>query len=147
MSHVMFIRAFRRRQAPEKTRRTIFAPLLGIAISLAAAVAGASTVAAQSCALCYQSAAASGPRFIHALRDGILILLFPPLLISVGIAVMAYRKRNLSGSDERRVKISKSFRFGQSPGQFLASCWLRVRATPVCRSNRRLRRVESHLTD
>jgi hypothetical protein len=49
---------------------------------------------AQSCALCYQSAAASGGHFIQALKDGILILLFPPILISVGIAIMAYRKRN-----------------------------------------------------
>ena len=49
---------------------------------------------AQSCALCYQSAAASGTHFIRALKDDILILLFPPVFISVCIAVMAYRKRN-----------------------------------------------------
>jgi hypothetical protein len=49
---------------------------------------------AQSCALCYQSAAASGTQFIQALKDGIFILLIPPILISGGIAAMAYRKRN-----------------------------------------------------
>jgi hypothetical protein len=49
---------------------------------------------AQSCALCYQSAAASGTQFIQALKDGIFILLVPPILISGGIAAMAYRKRN-----------------------------------------------------
>jgi hypothetical protein len=31
---------------------------------------------------------------IQALRSGILILVFPPMLISIGLAVMAYRKRN-----------------------------------------------------
>jgi hypothetical protein len=54
----------------------------------------ASALHAQSCALCYQSAAASGSHFIQALKDGILILLVPPLFISAGIGVMAYLKRN-----------------------------------------------------
>jgi len=49
---------------------------------------------AQSCALCYSQAAGSGARLIQALRSGILILVFPPMLISIGLAVMAYRKRN-----------------------------------------------------
>lgn len=49
---------------------------------------------AQSCALCYSQAAGSGARLIQALRSGILILVFPPMLICIGIAVMAYRKRN-----------------------------------------------------
>jgi hypothetical protein len=49
---------------------------------------------AQSCAMCYQSAAASGPRSIHALKLGILILMFPPLLITAGVMYLAYRKRD-----------------------------------------------------
>jgi hypothetical protein len=49
---------------------------------------------AQSCALCYSQAAGSGARLIQALRSGILVLVFPPMLICIGIAVMAYRKRN-----------------------------------------------------
>lgn len=49
---------------------------------------------AQSCALCYQSAAASPSRFIQALKSGILILIFPPFFICIGITIMAYRKRN-----------------------------------------------------
>jgi hypothetical protein len=49
---------------------------------------------AQSCALCYQSAASSGPQLIQALRSGILILLVPPLLIGIGFAWLAYRKRS-----------------------------------------------------
>jgi len=49
---------------------------------------------AQNCALCYSQAAGSGTRLIQALRSGILILVFPPMLICIGLAVMAYRKRN-----------------------------------------------------
>jgi hypothetical protein len=49
---------------------------------------------AQSCALCYSQAAGSGARLIQALRSGILILVFPPMLICVVLAVMTYRKRN-----------------------------------------------------
>ena len=48
----------------------------------------------QSCALCYTQAAASGPRFIAALRNGILVLVVPPMFMSVGITWLAYRKRN-----------------------------------------------------
>jgi hypothetical protein len=49
---------------------------------------------AQGCAMCYQSAAASGPRGIQALKSGILILIFPPVLITTAIAYLAYKKRN-----------------------------------------------------
>jgi hypothetical protein len=64
--------------------------------ALAALLALASPAAlyAQSCAMCYQSAAASGPRSIHALKLGILILMFPPLLITAGVMYLAYRKRD-----------------------------------------------------
>jgi hypothetical protein len=51
-------------------------------------------VLAQSCAMCYQTAAASGPQTIVALRHGILIMLFPPLLIFAGIIVLAHRRHN-----------------------------------------------------
>jgi hypothetical protein len=72
----------------------------GLAGRLARAVAALSVLAspaalyAQSCAMCYQSAAASGSRSIHALKLGILILMFPPLLITVGVMYLAYRKRD-----------------------------------------------------
>ena len=48
----------------------------------------------QSCALCYTQAASAGTRFIQALRSGILALIIPPMFLSVGITVLAYRKRN-----------------------------------------------------
>jgi hypothetical protein len=49
---------------------------------------------AQSCALCYTQAASSGSRIIHGLRSGILVLVIPPMCMSVGITILAYRKRN-----------------------------------------------------
>ena len=49
---------------------------------------------AQTCALCYTQAAGSGSRIIHGLRSGILVLVIPPMFMSIGITVLAYRKRN-----------------------------------------------------
>jgi len=49
---------------------------------------------AQSCALCYTQAAGAGHRFIQGLRTGILVLIVPPMCMSVGITILAYRKRN-----------------------------------------------------
>lgn len=67
--------------------------LLCSAALMAALMMPALTIA-QNCALCYSQAAGSGARLIQALRSGILVLVFPPMLICIGIAVMAYRKRN-----------------------------------------------------
>jgi hypothetical protein len=53
-----------------------------------------SALFAQGCAMCYQSAASSGPRFIQALRHGILIMFFPPIIFMAAIVYSAYRKRN-----------------------------------------------------
>ena len=52
------------------------------------------TALAQGCALCYTQAASSGARMIQALRSGILVLVLPPTLMSVGVAAVAYRRRN-----------------------------------------------------
>jgi len=49
---------------------------------------------AQSCSLCYTRAASAGSRMIQALRSGILILIVPPTLMSVGMILIVYRKRN-----------------------------------------------------
>ena len=49
---------------------------------------------AQSCALCYTQAASSGSRMIQALKSGILVLIAPPTLMSVGVIFVCYRKRN-----------------------------------------------------
>jgi hypothetical protein len=65
-------------------------------VALVGALVLASNAAAyaQSCALCYTQAAGAGHRFIQGLRTGILVLIVPPMFMSVGIAVLAYRKRN-----------------------------------------------------
>jgi len=54
----------------------------------------------QSCALCYTQAAAAGHRMIEAIRSGIIVLMIPPAFMSVGISVLAYRKRNQFKPDE-----------------------------------------------
>ncbi len=52
------------------------------------------TLFAQSCSLCYTQAAASTARFIQALRSGILILMIPPMCLSIAITLIAYKRRN-----------------------------------------------------
>jgi hypothetical protein len=49
---------------------------------------------AQTCSLCYSRAASSGARMIQALRSGILIMIVPPTLMSLGMIFILYRKRN-----------------------------------------------------
>jgi uncharacterized BrkB/YihY/UPF0761 family membrane protein len=51
-------------------------------------------VFAQSCALCYTQAASSGSKMIQALRSGILILIIPPTLGSIGLIFVVHRRRN-----------------------------------------------------
>ena len=50
---------------------------------------------AQGCAMCYQTAAASGARLIHALKSGIVVLIIPPLLMTGVFARLVYQRRNL----------------------------------------------------
>ena len=64
------------------------------AAALLAGLLAPAILSAQNCALCYTQAAGSGERVIQALRGGILILVFPPMLICLGIAAMAWKKRN-----------------------------------------------------
>jgi len=54
---------------------------------------------AQGCAMCYQNAAASGARIIHALRGGIVILIIPPLLMTGAFARLVYRRRNICNGE------------------------------------------------
>ena len=68
--------------------------LFGRVFALLAALFVPSLAFAQNCALCYTQAAGAGQRLIHALRSGILMLVAPPMLICIAIAVMAYKKRN-----------------------------------------------------
>ncbi len=61
---------------------------------LFALVAGSIAASAQNCALCYTQAAGSGSKLKAGLRSGILILIFPPMMICTGIIVTAYKRRN-----------------------------------------------------
>ena len=63
-------------------------------------LAGNAACYAQSCALCYTQAAASGHRMIQGLRTGILVLIVPPMFMSVGITVLAYKKRNRTNGEK-----------------------------------------------
>jgi hypothetical protein len=73
-----------------KTSRAFLKRVLLAVIFLASPAA----LYAQGCAMCYQSAAASGPRSIHALKQGILILMIPPVLITGLFAFITFRKRD-----------------------------------------------------
>lgn len=74
-----------------KVRKILMATLVLCGIILLVVPISAS---AQSCALCYTQAASSGQRMIQALRSGILILITPPTLGSIGVICVMYRKRN-----------------------------------------------------
>ena len=69
--------------------RRIKVPLTGALV-----LAANASCWAQSCALCYTQAGGAGRRFIQGLRTGILVLIVPPMFMSVAITVLAYRKRN-----------------------------------------------------
>jgi hypothetical protein len=56
--------------------------------------ASAMPAMAQSCALCYTQAASAGGRMIEALKSGILVLIVPPTLMSIGMVFIMYRNRN-----------------------------------------------------
>jgi hypothetical protein len=74
-------------------------------LRIGAALAGLLIFAAapafsQGCALCYTQAASSGARMIAALKSGILILVVPPTLASVGMLFVVHHKRNQIRRDE-----------------------------------------------
>ena len=58
----------------------------------------------QGCALCYTQAASSGAKMIAALKSGILILVLPPTLGSIGMVFLVHRKRNQIRRDESGVE-------------------------------------------
>jgi hypothetical protein len=62
---------------------------------VAAIASSVSRAAAQGCAMCYQSAAASAAPGREALRHGILVLLIPAISLFAGIFVLIYSRRDL----------------------------------------------------
>jgi hypothetical protein len=73
----------------ESRLRLAWLALVGLLLLLTAVPAFS-----QQCALCYTQAASSGRRMIEALQGGILILVLPPTLGSIGMIFVVYRKRN-----------------------------------------------------
>jgi hypothetical protein len=78
--------------AKQKSVRYLKLGLVGLAFLL---LLSPGELHAQGCAMCYQSAAASGARLIQALKSGIVVLMIPPLLMTGAFARFVYRKRNL----------------------------------------------------
>lgn len=70
------------------------------AAAVAAFLTASASAYAQGCAMCYNNAAAAKAAGIQALRSGTLILLFPVLLMFVGILAMAFRSRNRFNESE-----------------------------------------------
>jgi hypothetical protein len=66
----------------------VFARMHKPAIALVLTLLSSAQSLAQGCAACYTTAASGGPQTAHALRSGILFLLFPPVLILGGIVVI-----------------------------------------------------------
>jgi hypothetical protein len=80
-----------------KRRKTI--AICGIVLVGAIILLAPVPASAQSCALCYTQAAASGSQMIQALKSGILILIAPPTFMTIGLIFVCYRKRNQTRDD------------------------------------------------
>jgi hypothetical protein len=66
--------------------------LMGVLAAVALFLALPLPALAQNCALCYTQAASAGTRMIQALRSGILILIIPPTLGTVGLFFVIHRR-------------------------------------------------------
>jgi hypothetical protein len=73
----------------ESQLRLLYLALAGLFLLLTATPAFS-----QNCALCYTQAASAGARMIAALKSGILILIVPPTLGSIGMIFVVHHKRN-----------------------------------------------------
>jgi len=88
----------------ESRLRLVRFGLVGVVLLLTAVPAFS-----QSCALCYTQAASAGARMIEALKSGILILIVPPTLGSIGMLFIVHRKRNQIRRDEEGVETGQEW--------------------------------------
>ena len=92
---------------------------LALALLIASAVlADTATLRAQSCAMCYNTAAAAKAVAIQALRSGILILLVPVALMFIGIFILVFRSQERSSEFELEtgnLKLETCQRTGSPP--------------------------------
>jgi hypothetical protein len=79
-------------------QRKIARCVTGLAIVLGG-LALAHPLWAQGCPLCYNTAAATGARGVAALRNGILILMIPPVIIFGVVCFLTLRGRNRFNDD------------------------------------------------
>jgi hypothetical protein len=56
----------------------------------------------QNCTLCYTRAASNGAKLIAALRSGIVVMIVPPMFMSVGMTWLACKKNHQFGSAEEK---------------------------------------------
>ena len=75
-------------------RREMRLRLVRLALAGSVLLLAALPAFSQNCSLCYTQAASAGARMIEALRSGILILIIPPTLGSIGMIFVVHRKRN-----------------------------------------------------
>jgi hypothetical protein len=82
-------------------RRLAMIPLAGLAT-----LGLSGTLHAQGCVLCYTSAANAGPGAMRALDMGVASLLFPALLLFIGVCLLiVHRARVASRSAEPRAAL------------------------------------------
>jgi len=67
---------------------------LGMLTAVAMFMALPRSAFSQNCALCYTQAASAGVRMIQALRSGILILIIPPTLGTIGLFFVVHSRAN-----------------------------------------------------
>src|SRR5580692_5887973 len=89
-------RAWERRRSLRLWRQLAF---LGIALAAFIILLSPVPAFSQNCALCYTQAASSGSRMIQALKSGILVMIVPPTLGSIGMIYVVYKKRNQTRND------------------------------------------------
>lgn len=68
--------------------------LVALALVTLCALTLAPVAFSQGCSLCYTQVANSGARMIRALRNGIVILIIPPLSMCIAAMILTFRKRN-----------------------------------------------------
>jgi hypothetical protein len=87
--------------------RALLMKLALLVVAVVALSATALPAMAQSCALCYTQAASAGGRMIAALKSGILILIVPPTLTSIGMVFVMYRNRNRCRDESAAVALPR----------------------------------------
>jgi hypothetical protein len=78
--------------------------LIGIALAALFVLLLPLPAFSQNCALCYTQAASAGARMIQALRSGILVMVIPPTLGSIGMIFIVRRRNNRFKRDESAVE-------------------------------------------